>query len=197
MAFRPAGRGTLRGGEAKIFLGVKPLSQMMAKRRKRSGRLFVPRIDGQIALGTLAASTMKVTNLPNNVDRPVWAISADIVVTANGLTVAAGDGPIVVGVCHGDYSSVEVEEWYEIAASWITSNKIGIEQARRKCRTLASFEINGPQAIVNDGKPIRVKLGFALAAGETLGMWAYNSGDSALTTGGTVNFNGKAFLKFA
>ncbi len=168
----------------------------MAKHGKRS-RLFVPRIDGQIALGALGASQMIRTNLPNNVDRPVWVISIDVIVTANGLTQGAQKGPVTIGVLHGDYSSAEVEEWYEEAASWITANKIGQERARRKIRTIGTFEIDDTDAIMNDGKPMRVKCGFALAAGETIGFWAYNTGDVVLTTGGTVNINGKAFLRYA
>ncbi len=166
----------------------------MAKHRKRRGRpLFVPRIKASAAAGALAAADMTSTAFGSALDQEVYALSMDVVLTTHGFT--AGEGPIIVGVAHGDYSAAEIEEWLEEASSWIKSNKIGQERARRKCRIIAASHEPALNENFNDGKPIRVKLGFVLEDGQQLQLWVYNDSDATLTTGGIVELTGPAYLR--
>lgn len=166
----------------------------MAKKRRRGRRLFVPRIDGQTLSGALAAFKVNRTVLPNVLDQECWAISMDCVYTL--ATFTASQGPIMIGVSHSDYSSIEVEEFLEAAASWTKANKIQQEAARRKIRVIGTFLVDADgTAQINDGRPIRTKLGFALESGMTLAFWIYNMSDSDLTSGGILNVTGKAYLK--
>ncbi len=153
----------------------------------------MPRIDSQIAIGALAASKVKSTALGSVLDQEVWAISMD---TNSTLTnIVLDEGPILFGVCHSDYSDVEIEEWLEEASSWIKSNKIGQERSRRKCRLIGSLMYDAIHSQFNGGRNSRTKLGWALEDGMTLKFWVYNQSDSTLTTGGTLNTTGKAFLR--
>ncbi len=101
------------------------------------------------------------------------------------FTQGAGDGPIMVGVAHSDYTSAEIEEWLENLSSWKEADLIGQEVAKRKIRMVGVFvtpaTVNDA-AVLNDGKPIRTKCGWILTQGQTLRVWAYNLGTSALAT---------------
>ncbi len=172
---------------------MRPEAMAKHRRRGRKRPLFVPVIDGQLALGALAASDVAKGNLGSVLDQECWAISIDTIISTTNIT--AGDGPLLVGVAHSDYSAAEIEEWIEEASSWIKSNKIGQERARRKIRTIGIFRGNLDEEIMNDGRMLRTKLGFALEDGQTLAFWGYNQSDVVFTTGGTVNIHGKAYLR--
>jgi len=93
-------------------------------------------------------------------------------------------GPIVVGVAHSDYSDSEVEAWFENTGSWEQGDKIQQEVARRKIRLVGVFDTPESAShvlVLNDGKPIRTKCGWMLTTGQTLKVWAYNAGTSALS----------------
>ncbi len=154
--------------------------------------MFVPRIKASHALTTLAANDLSSTAFGSLLDQEVWAISMDVQALLHGNT--AGEGPLIIGVAHSDYSAAEIEEWLEEASSWIKANKVGQERAKRKCRTIGTFDMSVVNERMNQGKSMRVKLGFAIEDGSGLQLWGYNEGAAALTTGGVVEITGKAFL---
>ncbi len=167
---------------------------VLAKHRgRRRSRLFVPRIDGQVAIGALATKDMTSTPLAQVLDNEMWALSIDI--TASISDVTANEGPIVIGVAHSDYTAAEIEEWLEGVSSWITADKIRQEQSRRKIRQIGVFDCTETAERLNDGRVLRVKLGFKLEDGTTLQFWAYNDGAAVMTTGALVSIKGKAFLR--
>ncbi len=106
----------------------------------------------------------------------------------NKWTSGADDGPILVGVCHSDYSDAEIEAWIENTGSWETKDKVqGREIGRRLIRRVGTFRSQGGDTgdtnyVLNDGKPIHTKCGWMLSTGQTLKVWAYNQGGSALAT---------------
>ncbi len=167
-----------------------------AKRRRRRRRLFVPRVAASHALVALASNDLSLTAFPSALDQECWAVSMDVVATLHSLT--ANEGPIIIGVAHGDYSAAEIEEWFEAGASWVKGDKVSNEHAARKCRMIGTFaqasSVAGTEYTMNNGNPKRVKLGFLIEDGQTLSLWAYNEGTATLTTGAIVEIKGKIYL---
>ncbi len=164
----------------------------MAKHgRKR--RLFVPRVAASHALVTLASNDLNLTAFPTLLDQEVYAISMDVTALLHGAT--GNEGPVIFGVAHSDYLAAEIEEWFEAGGSWSKGDKVANEQAQRKCRTIGSFDYLAATERLNDGKPVRVKLGFVIEDGKGLTLWAYNEGTAALTTGSIIEIKGKAYLQ--
>ncbi len=155
----------------------------------------MPRMSESIAVGALASNTLDAADFTNVLDQEVWAISCDVNVSAHGFT--ANQGPVLFGLAHGDYTAAEIEEWLEANASWVSSDKIANEKARRKCRIIGRLEqpYAGAERTFNDGKKLRVKLGFKVQSGETLKIWVYNDSGAQLTAGGIIEIKGPIYLK--
>ncbi len=120
-------------------------------------------------------------------------MSLDTLVSLHNLT--AGQGPIIVGVAHSDYTDAEIEEFVENVTSWTQSDQISQERSRRKIRQIGVFSGVGAEEVLNDGKPIRTKCRWQLQDGQALNFWAYNASGAVLTTGGVVDFFGKAYTR--
>ncbi len=170
----------------------------MAKAKSRRGKrryVLVAQGDSEIALATLAAQTAITAAFQANADRPIFVISADGIWTVKDLTVA--DGPIVVGWCHSDYTVTEIKEYLEGNTGFTRASMTEREIQTRKIRVagiISSNEGTGTDAVLNDGKPIRTKLGWSQPAGTTINMFAYNKGTD-LTTGAELQVTGKVYFK--
>ncbi len=163
----------------------------MAKHGKRSrrGRKFRRYLAGKIRhllqLGTLGGTTIISTNVVDVLTEKAYLTSVRLAWSLVRMTTATNDGPIMVGVAHPDYSGAEVEAWIENQASWEEGDVIGQEVGRRKIRMVGVF-LN-PEGVdvvsrLNDGKPITTKCGWQLQTGQSVKIWAYNLGTSALAT---------------
>ncbi len=164
----------------------------MVKHGKRRGRLFVPRIKEALGAGALAANDLISGVFTGVLDRDYWLSSIDVLVTRHDFT--AGEGPIIFGVAHSDYTAAEIEEWLEATTSWSSRDKVENEQASRKCRMIGMLNDPGAIGEFNDGKEIRIKCGWILEDQATLQMWIYNDNSDPLTTGGILEYTGKAYL---
>ena len=162
------------------------------RRRRRRGRLIVPRINKELALGTLADNTLLSATVGTNAGQESWLISADLTWALSGHT--AGEGPILVGIAHEDYSDAEIEAAIEATTDWIVHDQIGQELAKRKVRVVGHFSGVGVDETLNDGKPIRTKCNWRNGPDDTFKFWAYSQAAS-LTTGTLIHVNGKAFLR--
>lgn len=171
------------------------MCQFMAnKRRARRRRpLWVPGIKEGLSLGTLAASALTTGSFANTLSERAYLISMDVVLVQSGFT--AQEGPIIVGVSHSDYTSAEVEEWFEASAQWAIGDLIAQEAMKRKCRLIGTLGDPANDPLFNDGKPVRVKCGWWIEEGQTVQIWVYNDGTAALTTGAIVELNGKAYFR--
>ncbi len=163
------------------------------KKRGRRSPLIVPEINQEILLGTLASLSLLSTTPGTNPEQDNYLISMDLTVALN--LAVSGEGPLVVGVAHEDYSDVEIEEHIEVAAGWSSANMIEQERLRRKIRTIGTFAVQTSNEVLNDGNPIRVKCGWRNGPDDTVKLWVYNRGDGALTTGARVLFNGHAYVR--
>ncbi len=166
----------------------------MAKRRSRrrwNPNNFVNRAVSSLALSTLAASDLISGALTNVSDNEYRAISLKMTWAIRGLT--AGEGPITVGVAHGDYTAAEIEEWFESTTTMTRADQIGRERGNRKCRQIGTFPGLSSNESLNDGKPLHTRLNWAIPDGIALNMWAFNSGSGTLTTGAVVTPTGQLF----
>lgn len=146
------------------------------------------RFDEQESLGTLATDTGLIQALLTSVLTHDYRCTSVVATyTMDGLT--AGEGPVIVGLAHGNYSLAEIEEWIENSLGQVTgpNDLVEREVANRLIRQIGSFEGDGP---LNDGKPIKTRLNWLVADGHRLLFWTYNQG-SQLTTGAQVRVTGQ------
>ncbi len=143
-------------------------------------------VDEQLALSTLATKTVVATNFDEVAIEKTFVSSIVVVPTMQEFSEALGDGPIMIGVAHSDYTVTEIKEWIENSGSWDQGDMISKERNSRLIRRLGTFTIVDSTASgsvpMGDGKPIKLKLKWTLTTGDTLQLWAYNLGASALAT---------------
>ncbi len=156
-------------------------------------------IDHTLALATLGALDLVGSLNADLVTEKTWVTSMKCVHALSAPTPLAGDGPIMVGVAHGDYIDSEIESWIENLGSWEAHDLITQEISRRKVRRIGIFPVRSTDdltstQVLNEGRPITTKLGWQLGSGQTLRFWAYNLGSSVLTTGRMYRVQGHANL---
>ena len=154
------------------------------KRKRRFRKYLRGSINHTLALSTLAAKTLITSLVGDVVTEKAWCSSVKLAWQVAEWTPAVGDGPIMVGVAHSDYSTAELEAWIENTSSWEEGDQVQQEIAKRKIRRVGTFTTLGDvaaQMTLNDGKPIRTKCGWMLTTGQTIRVWAYNMGTSAFS----------------
>ncbi len=166
---------------------------MPNKSRRRRSRLIVAPLQGSMALGTLGEGIVISSPIENStLDRELFVISGDVQPVLVGAT--AQEGPIYVGVAHGDLSVTEIKEALE-ADALDQGDQIAQERARRKVRQFGVFMVLLPNSELNDGLPVRVKIKFVVEAGNVLNIFCYNRSGSQLTTGAILKWTGKLYCK--
>ncbi len=167
------------------FLALAVMAKAKGKRRKFR-RYMRGAIDFALTLGTLGASTLISGTLGDAVTEKAWLSSIKCRWSLGNLTPSSGDGPIMVGVAHSDYTDAEMEEWIENTGSWEETDKIQQrEVGRRLIRMVGTFDVRTVATevvVLNDGKFIHTKCGWSLGTGQTIKIWAYNVGTNALET---------------
>ncbi len=108
-----------------------------------------------------------------------------------GLT--AGDGPIIVGYAHSDFSVTEIKEAIEASASISVGDQVAQERANRKVRLVG--QLTDLVEELNDGKPVKTKLNWLIPIGKEVNIFAYNDGAALLTTGAVVSCSGDMWVK--
>ncbi len=143
-------------------------------------------VDEVLAISTLAARTLISADFD---EAPIERTFISSVVASwaiSDLTVSANDGPLMVGLAHSDYTDAQIEEYIENLGSWNEGGKVAQERARRQIRVVGILDcvngVVGEWATLNEGKPIKTKLGWILVTGQTVSLWAYNLGSSAFAT---------------
>ncbi len=137
-------------------------------------------VDEVLALGTLAAATLISADFDEVVEEKMLVSSIVSTYSLRELTAASGAGPIVVGVAHSDYTDAEIEAWLETTDSWDQGDLVQGKEVRN--RLIRRIGIFGSSGVLNDGKPIKTRLNWLLRTGQTLSVWGYNRGASALAT---------------
>jgi len=108
-------------------------------------------VSAQITLSTLAANTVIVANMIASLTEDLFVISVDLMWSLLGGT--AGEGPIEVGVAHGDLTVAEILE--AIAASPTgPGDLIQNERSRRPVRGAGSFPGITATEVIAQAPPI-------------------------------------------
>lgn len=168
-------------------------------RRRRFRRYLKGKVTIDLSLGSLASNSGVTASNGDVLTEKAWLSSVVLTHAMSKFTAVSDDGPVIVGVAHSDYSIGEIEEWVENQGGWEEADEIGQEIAKRKIREVGMFAIpegatGSGTVMLNDGKPIHTKCGWMLTTGQTLRVWAYNTGTGALTTNPSYHPQGHANL---
>ena len=159
----------------------------MAKKKGGSRRTKYLRgnVDESALLTSLAGEDVTETVFDDSVIERTFISSMVAAWSLSNFTPVTDCGPIMVGVAHNDYSAADIENWIENSGAWDEGDLVSQELAKRKIRMVGIFPIPASAAetvVLNDGQPIRTKLGFILNAGLTLNLWCYNLGTATVQT---------------
>ncbi len=166
--------------------------------RRKFGRYLSGHIDHSLDLGTLAPNVLVGSDLADVVVDTTRISSIKATWAVNNMTPVSQAGPIVVGIAHSDYTDAEIEAWLEATGSWDMGNMVAKEIRSRRIRQVGIMPEASAATLsanLNDGLPVTTKLNWMLAEGDTLKVWAYNTGLAAFTsTTPKLLVNGKANL---
>ncbi len=167
----------------------------MGKKPKGRGRGTYRRVrvSSDLAVGALAAGDVVAGQVMNNAIDKNRITSIDWTWAIDAMT--AGEGPLEVGVAHSDYTAAEIEECLEAGGSYDIGDKIATEQANRLVRSIGTLSAEEPR--LNDGRPIKTRLNWLIATGDSLQIWVLNTDDAApVTTGASLEVNGSTNVFF-
>ncbi len=128
--------------------------------------------------GTVAADDVTSATLSEVLTEERRILSIEATYALQGM--AATDGPIEYGVAHSDYTAAEIEEALEATGAWDEGDKVAQEQAKRLVRQLGIF--SNEETALNEGQPVKTRLNWRIATGDTLQFWIRNRGIQ-MTTG--------------
>ncbi len=157
----------------------------MSKQRKKYNRrrnfIAIP-FNAELALAALTSKTvLTIGALIAVFGEDIYLISLDWLASVRSRT--ADEGPIVIGLAHGDLSVAEIGE--NLDAELTTPDDIiARERNRRPVRRLGIFGNAGAASErLNNGVMKRSKIGFSIGNGHELNFWARNQDAATLTTG--------------
>ncbi len=179
-----------------IFLVLALLVGLAKKptRRRRRFNLRAVRIRPELSLLTLASDTVLTVALTGAGTTDYRMMSVDLTYSLKNLT--AGEGPIMVGLAHSDYTVAEIKEYIDSVASISQGLKIEQERSRRLIRIVGTF-VTEAQANLNHGEPIKTRLNWLMAegGGNAVNAFVFNMGTAPLTTGSFLNLIGTCWVK--
>ncbi len=170
------------------------------RQRRFTADMKLVQMDGSLALATLGANTLLGGGLIGVANEAFRLISLKGYWSLRNFT--EGEGPIVFGVAHGDYSDAEIEECLEVSTGMTRGDKVANERANRLVRRIGQFAassgITGSSAdeVYNMGRPYRTRLNWAMPTGQAVRVWAWNKSGATLTTGAVILFNGKSLIRW-
>lgn len=159
----------------------------MARKKKFRKKLIWLPIEGGVGLLTLADGGVAAGSLHTAFTEDFFCVSARLTWALEDHTV--GEGPLHVGLAHGDYSTTEIDEALDVEVLG-PEDRIETERMRRWVRTAGTFNEQATASTLNDGKVIGTKCLFTISDGEALRVFAQNKSGAALTTGSRLNIRG-------
>lgn len=165
--------------------------QSQHRRRRKNANFVALPFSSQRALGTLGSEAALVEPFLATLTEDLFVISVDVFWQINTFT--ALQGPILVGIAHGDLSVTEITEALDASPSG-PRDIIAMERARRPVRRAGQFNNQLAGDRLNDGKAVRTRCKFLVPDGVPLNMYAVNRGSAALSvTDPIVEFNGTVY----
>ncbi len=161
--------------------------------RKRSFNLRAVRTTASVTVGNLVTITAVTAAVFGNADGAYRIMSMKATWSMTNNT--AGDGTLICGYAHGDYTVAEIKEFIESGASISIGNKIAGEQAGRLIRIVGAFPGQDVEEVLNDGRPIKTRLNWAIPIGTNFNAFVYNDDGAQRTTGGGVRVNGTGWVR--
>ncbi len=156
---------------------------------RRKNFVAIPFAAG-LTLSTLADGVVLAGAALAAFGEDIFIVSMDLLWTLRGGT--AGEGPIIVGVAHGDLTVTEIKEALE-AELTDPDDIIAKERARRPVRRVGVFPGLATNESLEDGKKIRQKVKFSVGDTHTLNLFAQNNSGGALTGGQICNISGTIY----
>ncbi len=154
----------------------------------------------ELDFGAIGPKGANIEVFPDTVIERTFITSLLATWSLDNFTLPAGGaGPVLVGICHSDYTVAEVEEWIENTNSWNEGDLRQQEVGSRKMRIVGTFEmpIDAQHvAVLQNGRMIKTKLNWVLTTGQTLNAWVYNAGTASFSgaTTAVVNVRGHCNL---
>ncbi len=142
-------------------------------------------VDEDLDFTSLAAKSLVSVVFDDTVNAYTRISSLVATYSLSSFTPGGNDGPLVVGVALSDYTDAEIEAFIELDDSWQKGALIEQEIAKRFIRRIGYLVQpvdSSHWGVMNDGRPIKTKLNWTLDSGQTLRLWVYNQGSSAVAT---------------
>lgn len=172
-------------------------SKTMAKRRRKYDRNFVAiPINVAQSLGTLGDDVViKIGMQGANLTEDLFIYSIEGTHTIRDAT--AGEGPLLVGFAHDDYSVSEIAEATDVGSTMLgPSDKIESERARRLVRKIGTFRGREAEETLNEGSPIKTRVKWTQQDGGDPSLFIQNRSNAALAGGTVYEFEGYIYGKW-
>ncbi len=165
----------------------------------KSFRLRKVRITPAVAIGALASLAVVKSTGTSAAANTLRFISIDMSWSITDLAANVDDA-FQFGVAHSDYTAAEIEECLEATLSMDVGDKISQERANRLVREIGTISptggtILGSGIAFNDGKPVKTRLNWLMAIGDTLDVWVRNGSGTVYTTGTILSGTGTLWVK--
>ncbi len=157
--------------------------------KRVNANLFQTRTTGAVAMLTTASQVAVSGTLFNASDESYRLIN--VVCSYSTIGVTVGEGPIVFGIAHGDYSDTEITEAIVATSGMSRGDMIARERSRRLVRIIGSFSGKAAQEEFNDGRQVHTKLNWLLPTAKTVKLFAFNDSGNVWTTGGSIQAAGR------
>ncbi len=175
-----------------LLLLVLAITMARKPAKRRRFNLRPVRVSPSLALVTLASGIVLSSNLWPAADQAYVVTSFTGSYSLRGHT--AGEGPLHIGLSHGDYTVTEIKEAIE-STSISAGSMIEREQSRRLVRIVGTFNGLNTEEVLNDGKPMKTKLNWFIPIGKELKWFVYNDSGATLTTGAVADITGTGWVR--
>ncbi len=165
------------------------MAKKSGRGRRRASRYHPVTILENLALGALAAQDVIAGQLTADVaTEAYWANSAHVTVVCEGL--AATEGPLDVWIGSSGLTAAQVEAFLETSTSFAMQD-ISAKEIQSRGRYVKHVgTLTDKDDSLNEGRTMKVKLGFKIATGQSLTVFVRNQQSAVLTTGTFVLVQG-------
>ena len=156
--------------------------------KNRRGFVAIPFFT-ELPLSTLADNTV-ITASILTFSEDIFIISADV--QANLNAAPGGQGPLMVGLAHGDLTIAEINEALDAEVT-DPDDIIAKERARRPVRRVGVFPALSSDEVLAQGQSQRIVMRFSVGNDHALNMFCVNRSGGPLTGAAIVTFVGTLF----